>query len=142
MAGAELAAAVITLDTSGVFALLNREDPDHKRTTTAFKEDPGPYVLPAGILSEVGYLVGRRLGDKVLDTLLADIEEGHFALDFGQDDIPRIRELVKRYSGLPLGVADASVVACAERRGGLVLTLDSRDFATVAREGKITPIPG
>jgi predicted nucleic acid-binding protein len=132
---------VITLDTSGVFALLNREDPDHKRTAAALKADPGPYVLPAGILGELGYLVDRRLGTDVLDALLADVEDGNFAVDPGEDDIPRIRELVQRYADLPLGFADAAVVACAERRGGRVLTLDLRDFAVIAREGRITPLP-
>jgi len=133
---------VITLDTSGVFALLNREDPDHARTAKALADDPGPYVLPAGILTEVGYLAARRLGWDVLDARLQDVQDGSFALDGGETDIPRIRELVARYADLPLGFADAAVVACAERRGGRVLTLDQRDFAVVAREGKITPVPG
>jgi len=33
------------------------------------------------------------------------------------------------------------VVACAERNGGRVLTLDLRDFRVVAREGRITIAP-
>ena len=132
---------MLTLDTSGVYALLNRADPDHKRTAAALQADAGPYVLPAAILSEVGYLVGRRLGDKVLDTFLDDLEAGHFTVDYGEEDVPRIRELVKRYAPLPLSVADAAVIACAERRGGRVLTLDERDFNTVAREGRIFPEP-
>jgi predicted nucleic acid-binding protein len=58
----------------------------------------------------------------------------------GEGDFPRIRQLVARYSNLPLGFADAAVIACAERHGGNVLALD-RDFAIVAREGAISLIP-
>lgn len=57
-------------------------------------------------------------------------------------DLARIRALVRRYADLPLGFADAAVIACAEREGGRVLTLDTRHFGTVAREGTITPSPG
>jgi hypothetical protein len=39
-----------------------------------------------------------------------------------------------------LGAADAAVVACAERNGGRVLTVD-RDFGVVAGEGTITVLP-
>ncbi len=133
--------ALITLDTSGLFALLNRRDPDHERTREALLEDSGPYLVPAGILAEVAYLVERRLGVGVLERFVLDLESGALSLECGEEDLPRIRELALRYADLPLGFADASVISCAERSGGGVLTLDRRDFDVVAGEGKITPLP-
>lgn len=133
--------ALITLDTSAVFALLNRRDPDHEVVKSAFEADGGPYLVPAGILAEVAYLVERRLGTEVLDALLADLESGALTLEAGEEDLPRVRELIARYADLPLGFADSAVIACAERNGGRVLTLDTRDFGTVAREGTITLFP-
>src|SRR5579884_1835150 len=45
---------------------------------------------------------------------------------------PRIAELVERYEDFPLGGADASVVALAERIGtDLIVTLDRRHFAAI-----------
>ena len=137
---------MITLDTSGLFALLNRRDPDHEPVKAALLEDAGPYLVPAGILAEIAYLIERRLGIEVLEVFISDLEAGGFALDCGEEDLTRVRELVRRYADLPLGFADASVVACAERaRGregtGKVLTLDRRHFGVVAREGNITPLP-
>ena len=132
---------LITLDTSGLYALVNRRDPDHASVKAAFAADGGPYLVPAGILAEIGYLIERRLGARVLDALLGDLASRALSLDCGEDDISRIRELVGRYDDLPLGLADAIVIACAERHGGRVLTLDS-DFAVVARERKITVLPG
>lgn len=132
---------IVTLDTSALFALLNRRDPDHERVSQALLADRGPYLVPAAILAEIGYLIEQRLGLEVLDAFLADLQERAFVLEPPDDDLARIQELVARYADLPLGFADAAVIACGERHGGHVLTLDSRHFGTVAREGTITPLP-
>lgn len=79
-----------------------------------------------------------RLGARAIDVLLESLEDGTLTLDCGEEDFPRIRKLVDRYADLPLGFSDAAVVACAERNGGNVLTLDLRDFGVVAREGTIS----
>jgi uncharacterized protein len=133
---------VITLDSSALYALLNRRDQGHAVVLEALDRDRGPYIVPTGILAEVAYLVETGLGTMVMDGFLADLETGAFALDCGERDIGRIRALANRYADLPLGFSDAAVVACAERNGGQVLTLDRRDFGVVAREGTITVLPG
>lgn len=132
---------MITLDTSGLFALLNRKDPDHESVKATVIESPGPFLVPAGIMAEIAYLIERRLGVEVLDRFLEDLENGGLALECGEEDLSRVRELVQRYADLSLGFADSSVIACAERNGGRVLTLDRRDFGVVAREGGITLLP-
>jgi len=132
---------MITLDTSGLFALMNRRDPAHAKVRKALLADPGPYLVPAGILGEITYILERRHGTRTLDLFLADLESGTFRLDCGEDDLRRVRVLVDRYADLPLGFADAAVIACAERNGGAVLTLDRRDFGAVAREGRIVVLP-
>ena len=134
-------AALITLDTSAVLALLNRRDPDHVVVTEAFNSDGGPYLVPAGILAEVGYFVERRLSASALDAFLVALEEGSLELDCGEKRVGRVRELVQRYADLPLGLADATVVTCAEDNQGRVLTLDVRDFNVVGREVGLTVLP-
>ncbi len=132
---------MITLDTSALFALMNRRDPAHVAVREALEKDRGPYLVPAGIIAEIAYLLEHRYGSMVLDAFLSDLEAGLYRLHCGDRDLPRIRELVKRYADLPLGFADASVVACAEGHGGMVLTLDRRDFTVVAGEGAVTVLP-
>jgi hypothetical protein len=132
---------VITLDTSAILALLDRREAHHRSAVAILEADPGPYLVPAGILAEVGFMVETRLGARVLDLFLADLESGAFALDCGEGDLARIRQLVRDYADLPLGTADASVIACAERSGGRVLTFDVRDFSVVARESPIAIVP-
>ncbi len=132
---------MITLDTSAVFTLVNRKDPDHERVKDAFLADPGPHLVPVPILSEIGYVLERRLGAKLVTAFLNDLISGSFAIDCGEKDLTRVRDLITRYGSLPLDLADAAVIACAERNGGGVLTLDVRHFGVVAREGGIRILP-
>jgi predicted nucleic acid-binding protein len=132
---------VIVLDTSGVFAALALDDQHHAEAVAVLDGDRGPFVIPAGILAEVGYMIETKLGAPVLDAFLDDLISGAFSFDCGGADMPRIRELVGRYADLPLGLADASVVACAERTTGPILTFDRRHFGVVAREGRVKLVP-
>jgi predicted nucleic acid-binding protein len=132
---------MITLDTSALLAILNAGDRYHTQINAALHGDSGPYIIPAGMLSELAYMIETRYGLHVLDAFLSDCESGAYVVDCGEDDIPRIRALVRRYADLPLGFADASVIACAERHGGRVMTLDLRHFGVVAREGRLTVVP-
>ena len=132
---------MISLDSSGLFAYVNQRDIDHHRVKAALEGEPGAWIIPAPILCETAYLLEHRSTPAALDAFLGDLERGVFVLDCGEGDIGRIRELVRRYADLPLGVVDASVIACAERHGGRVLTLDLRHFGVVAREGRLTLLP-
>jgi len=76
-----------------------------------------------------------------MDALLAAIERGELLLDCGDEDVPRLRAFVRRYADLRLGLADACVIACAERNGGRVLTLDRRHFDIVARDVRLVVLP-
>ncbi len=132
----------LTLDTSALYAIINLADPDHDRVRQARDAARGPYIVPAGILAEVAYMVESTLSLPGLEGLLTDLETGAYALDGGERDFPRIRHLITRYADLSLGFAVCAVVACAERHGGRVLTLDRRDFDVVARgEETITILP-
>lgn len=133
---------MITLDTSAIVAYLSRSDSRHQQTVRIVSDEQGPLVIPVPILAEIAYLVETRRGPTALDPFLRDIVRGDYLLDCGEQDLPRIRELTARYADLPLGFADAAVIACGERRGGRVLTHDQRHFPVVAGEAKITVLGG
>jgi len=132
---------MITIDTSGMIALLDRGDDAHDTVTRALRTESPPFLVPTAILGELGYFIERRFGPRVLDRFLGDVVEGAFGLDCGDSDVPRVRELVDRYPDLPLGLVDAAVIACAERSGGRVLTLDQQDFSIVGRETPLMLVP-
>jgi len=132
---------LITLDSSGLFALLDHGNDEHALAMTTLQGERGPHIVPMPILAEIAYMVETRLHTRVLDVFLGDLDSGAFALDCCVEDMQDVQRLVRRYADLPLGFADASVIACAERNGGRVLSLDKRDFGVVAREGRITLLP-
>jgi uncharacterized protein len=125
----------VIFDTSGLVAVVTADDPDHQAAVNAMTVSGGPFVIPAGILAEAAYMIERDAGTNAMAAVLDDLAEGAYTLDCGQQDFPRIKELVIRYADLPLGFADAAVIACAERTKAEVLTFDRRDFEVVGREG-------
>jgi uncharacterized protein len=132
--------AVMVLDTSAVFTRMNRKDRDYGRVFAALQAARPPFYIPTGILAEIGYMVKEKLGQAALLALLQDIQNRNFILAPSELDIPRATTLVNRYDDLPLGLADSLVIACAERHGGNVLTLDG-DFWIVAKEGTLQVFP-
>ncbi len=88
-------------------------------------------VVPALVVAEVTYLVGRRLGAGIEAAFLrglATLEVEAPAVD----DWPPIAGLVERYGDYPLGGTDASVAVLAERLGtDLIVTLDRRHFGAL-----------
>jgi predicted nucleic acid-binding protein len=133
---------MITMDTSGLYAIFNRRDPYHAQMKAARDADAGPYVVPAGMLAELAWMTEQTLDARVLQAFLLDLADGSYLLDCGDRDFRRIHELVLRYADLRLGFVDSVVIACAERHGGKVLTCDRRHFPVVARgERSIIVVP-
>lgn len=132
---------MVIVDTSALIAAVDRQDPNHIVASRFFQGELGPLIIPAGILAEICYFLETRYGPKSLDQFLGNVVGGGFMLDFVESDVQRVLTLVRRYHDLPLGYADAAVIACAERNGGRVATFDLRHFGVVAREGTITILP-
>jgi predicted nucleic acid-binding protein len=132
---------LVTLDSSALLAALDAGDRHHSSIVTAINAEHGALIVPVGIMSEVAYFVERDLGQRALAGLMEDILSGAYSLDYLDSSWPRVLELIRRYEDLPLGLADAAVIECAERHGRRVLTLDRRHFGVVEREGSIRVLP-
>lgn len=130
---------ILVADTGALYALYDAGDEHHAAVKAALEAHRGPVVVPSAILSEVDYLLREFLGvDAELD-FLASLRSGAFQLEeLTPDDLDRCSELIARYRDLDLGLADAAVMATAERHGTLsILTVDERDFrAVLSRSGK------
>lgn len=123
----------IIADSGAVYGLYDRRDGFHGRLRSAVETARDLIVLPAPILGEIDYLLRLRLGNAALLRFLADIQEGAFAIEsVTMADLLRCTALIEKYGDLDLGLADASVVALAERLGtDRILTVDQRDFRVV-----------
>ncbi|GAB2481715.1 PIN domain-containing protein [Streptosporangium sandarakinum] len=127
---------MIVVDTGPIVAAAIRNDRKHDVCIKAFERLRAEWrelLGPAFVAGEVSYLLGKIGGAKVEAGFLRSLRSGAFHLiDLTETDLGRIADLVERYSDLPLGSADASVVAVAERlHVAEVLTLDTRDFSVI-----------
>jgi hypothetical protein len=136
---------VILCDTGPLVAVLNANDADHQRCTDLLEEHPGPLLVPSPVVAEVCYMVESRVGPVAEAQFLRSLASGELVFtELTRPDLARMAELVERYADLPLGAADASVIAIAERLGvHEIATLDRRDFTVVrpSHVGALTLLP-
>lgn len=123
----------IVADSGALYALYDRRDSNHRAVREAIKAEDGPILIPAALLAEVDYLLRVRIGLAAEQRFLEGIEKGAFTVEaFTIEDAAFCRNLLLQYQDLDLGLADASVIATAERLGiRKILTVDERDFRAV-----------
>lgn len=124
---------IAVADTSGLLALFNRTDPEHRQTAAAANAC-GLLVLSPLAITEVHQVASiradRHTADAIIRTIASRVEATRVAV---ADTTPRLLNtglgVRRRYAGLDLDLADAVTVAlAAEYRTDTVLTLDRRDF--------------
>lgn len=120
-------------DSGGVYGLYDASEKRHKAIRAAFDAEPGVAIIPMPVLSEIDYLLRTRLGVQAELDFIDDLRAGAFTLEpCLSEDLARCAALVETYRELELGLADACVVACAERLGiSRILTVDERHFRVV-----------
>jgi hypothetical protein len=114
-------------------AVLNADDKHHDACRSLLESEPGPLIVPAPILTEVCYLAASRLGPRAEAAFLESLASGELHLEATTTgDLARMAELVRTYADFPLGAADASVIAVAERLDVTqIATIDHRHFRVV-----------
>ncbi|HVC86191.1 MAG TPA: PIN domain-containing protein [Gaiellaceae bacterium] len=119
------------VDSGPLYAVTDTADDDHQRSLDLLQRGDIQLVIPALVVAEVTYIVGRRLGAAAEAAFLRGL--GFLDVEApSPEDWARIAELVEQYRDFPLGGTDASVVALAERLGtDLVITLDHRHFGAI-----------
>jgi uncharacterized protein len=125
-------------DSGALYALYDRDDQHHFAVRRAFQEGAKSLIVPSATLAEIDYLLRKFLGIEAELDFLEDLQSGAYRLEpFTPADLDRSRQLIAQYRDLDLGLADAAVMATAERLGTLrILTVDERDFrAVVSRNG-------
>jgi predicted nucleic acid-binding protein len=128
---------VIVVDTGPLVAAAIANDRDHARCVNLFTDAwrrRVQLVVPAFIAGETCYMLEREGGSAVEAEFVRSLRAGRpFVLEaLLPEDLERIAGLVEKYADLPLGAADASVVAVAERLHVTeIATLNTRDFRVV-----------
>jgi predicted nucleic acid-binding protein len=127
----------VICDTSGVYALYDADDVAHQATRTLVEAETGPLLLPVILLAEIDYLMRTRLGMDAAGDFLEALAQGQFTLvPLVPADLVRCRELVTQYRDLAIGLADATIVAAAERLHiARLLSQDQRHFRAIQPRG-------
>jgi predicted nucleic acid-binding protein len=123
---------VIVIDTSIIVAYMNSAD-DHHEQVSAWLEDVD-YDLATTplIVAEVDHLIGTRGTRAALEALHTDLASGAYLVEWWPAAITSIVKIAQSHADSALGLADASLVALAERRDTLnIATLDERHFRAV-----------
>lgn len=125
---------VIT-DTGPLVALLNRRERHHAWARERFSLIRPPAITCEAVISESCFLL--RNVDTGVEALMQLIERGVVATPFAlADELPAVARLLKRYSSVPMSLADACLVRMAERfTHSAVLTLDG-DFRVYRKNSR------
>jgi predicted nucleic acid-binding protein len=131
---------VILVDAGPLVALLDADDQFHKKCVAALKGLREPLVTVWPPVTEAIYLLNDL--PKAQHALWEMLERGALQLlPLGLSDVPRIRALMDKYGDRPMDLADAALVAVAEREGiRKIFTVDRDDFAVYRLHGRLRPV--
>jgi predicted nucleic acid-binding protein len=129
---------LILLDTSGVLAALDSAQRAHTEAAAALSDAAPPLLLSPLVLAELDYLLAARVGQAARTSLLAEVDRGAYQLQtFSVSDLRAALAVIRRYADLGVSLADASIVALADRHGVReVLTFDERHFRVLTTGGR------
>lgn len=138
--------SAVVVDTGPLVALINANDEHHAACVewlTRALARRRKLIIPMPIVTEVCYLLGTTAGSGAEASFLDEL--ARTPADFrlfspGRSDLARMARLVRKYADLPLGTADAAVIATAERfETTEIATIDDR-MAKVVRLNDREPI--
>lgn len=122
----------VLLDTGPLVALCNARDHFHDWACEQFKLLKPPFLTCEPVLAEACFLLGKNQ-NVILEMAQAGLFKTNFSL---LKELPAIRRLIKKYSDVPMSLADACLVRMSElHKNSRVLTLD-RDFLLYRKNGR------
>ena len=123
---------MIVVDTSVIVAYMNSADDAHERVVTWLDNVDDDLATTPLIVAEVDHLVGARGTPAALTALRSDLAAGAYLVEWWAGAIASAMKVAEGYADTGLGLADASLVALAERLGTIEIgTLDERHFRAV-----------
>jgi uncharacterized protein len=129
----------VIIDTGPIIAFLNKSDHFHNWTIIRFSELNPPFLTCESVISEVCFLL--RNSEVGMQNVFQLLSRGLIKIPFQlEPEISAISSLMKKYSDIPMSLADACLVRMSEQiSDSSICTLDS-DFK-VYRKDKRTVIP-
>jgi len=131
---------LILIDAGPLVALVDADDQHHAKCVAALKSLREPLATVWPPLVEAMYLLSDQpVAQEALWEMLE--RTAVLLLPFDANDIPRTRELMRKYSNRPMDLADAALIRVAEREGiRKIFTVDRRDFSVYRLHNRTRPI--
>lgn len=120
---------MILVDSGPLVALFDPRDSLHERCQRTLRSLRTPLTTTIPVLTEVFHILSpESMGsDRLRDFV---VHGGMRTWFFDDEALSRAFELMEQYADHPMDLADASLVAAAERLGTRrIFTVDRRDFA-------------
>lgn len=127
---------MILVDAGPLVAFVDKDDGHHRRSVAALKTLRHSLATVWPAVTEAMYLLSDlpKAQDAAWEMLSRRAIQ---LLPLDEEDIPRIRELMRKYADRPMDLADAALVRVAEREGiDKVFTVDRNDFAVYRIHGR------
>ena len=134
---------MILVDAGPLVALVDADDQNHRSCTEALKKIREPLATVWPAFTEAMYLVSDSSEAQEALWEMLTRNAIHIA-PLTSNDVPRMRELMRKYSDRPMDLADAALVTVAERENiRKIFTVDRKDFAIYRLYGRtrLTLIP-
>jgi uncharacterized protein len=128
----------LIVDAGALYAQADIDEPRHEEVKSILLGEIGPLITTELVIAEADYLIRERLGVEVEIAFLEDLASGTFGVEcLTRVEIGKAQDVVRKHRDLRVGLADASLVALAQRyNSNRLLTFDERAFR------KIQPLQG
>lgn len=127
---------MMLVDAGPLVALVDASDQHHRRCAQALQSirEPLGTIWPA--VAEAMYLLEEL--PRGQEAVCEMLERGSVGIvQLTADDVPRMRELMRKYRNRPMDLADAALVRIAEREGiERIFTVDRKDFEVYRIHGR------
>ena len=127
---------VTLIDTGAILAILNRKDSWHGLCIETLRQLRLPLLTSEAVLTELFHLIGNAPHE--MQSAWGFVRSGSLTIATISDgELPRLHELMTRYSDHPMDFTDATLVYLARRESiSTVFTVDVADFSSYRIEGK------
>ena len=131
---------MILIDAGPLVALVDADDQHNAKCVAALKALREPLATVWPPLVEAMYLLSDQPAAQ--EALWEMLERAAvLLLPFDANDIPRTRELMRKYGNRPMDLADAALIRVAEREGiRKIFTVDRPDFSVYRLHNRTRPI--
>ena len=126
-------AKTVLVDSGALIALLRRDDQHHQWASATAEQIAAPWQTCDAALSEAFFLIGRAGRPKLAELLRRRIVVSTFSFD---DEYNATLDLMDKYAGVPMSLADACLVRMTEMLADPVLITTDSDFRVYRRHSR------